>query len=294
MSMLKMQGSVTLRRTLAIAAALLVSPLALAQDLSLSDFGDQPLIRVQGIGRVAAPADLAVLNLGVEAQAKTAADARAKAAGSMTAMIEAVRTHGVEEKDTQTQHLSLSPVYAPEGSGKITGYMAQHQLAVKVRDLGSVGIVIDDALKAGGDAGRMYGLSFAIDDPSAAQSQARVRAYADAYAKGQELAKAAGLNLGRPIRIVEQSGAAPGPVPMAGGMMARMAADTAIPIANGEQEVSVTVDVLYIVSDEPGTAAPPPAVTAPPANSSPPPEPPATPAAPVAPVDPAPAQGAAQ
>jgi hypothetical protein len=73
-----------------------------------------------------------------------------------------------------------------------------------------------------------------------------------------------------------------------------MAADTATPIANGEQEVSVTVDVLYIVSDEPGTAAPPPAVIAPPANSSPPPEPPATPAAPVAPADPAPAQGAAQ
>jgi uncharacterized protein len=272
MTMLNISGCATLRRALAIVGALSVAPLVQAQDLSLSDFGDQPLIRVQGVGRVAAAADLAVLNLGVEAQAKTAADARARAAEAMTAMIEAVRTHGVEGKDTQTQHLSLSPVYAPEGSGKITGYMAQHQLAVKVRDLTAIGIVIDDALKAGGDAGRMYGLSFAIDDPSAAQSQARARAYADAYAKGQELAKAAGLHLGRPIRIVEQSAAAPGPVPMAGGMMARMAAETATPIASGEQEVSVSVDVLYIVSDEAGAAPPPPAaVTAPP--TTPPAEP---------------------
>jgi hypothetical protein len=257
-----------LTRALTLAATLGIAPAASAQDLSLSDFGDQPLIRVQGTGRVAVAADLALLNLGVEAQAKTAADARNRAAEAMTAMIESVRTHAVEERDMQTQNLSLNPVYAPDGNGRITGYMVQHQLSVKVRDLTAVGGVIDDALKAGGDASRMYGLSFTVDNPTAAQSQARAQAYADAYAKGQELAKAAGLNLGRPIRIIEQAAPPPGPVPLAGGMMARMAAETATPIANGEQEVSVSVDVLYIVSDQP--APPPPVATpAPPAAPAP-------------------------
>lgn len=267
-----------LTSVLLVAAASGIAPPVLAQDLSLSDFGDQPLIRVQGTGRVAVAADLALLNLGIEAQAKTAADARNKAAAAMTAMIEAIRTHAVEDRDVQTQNMSLNPVYSPEGNGRITGYMVQHQLAVKVRDLTAVGGIIDDALKAGGDAGRMYGMSFTVDNPAAAQSQARKQAYADAYAKGQELAKAAGLNLGRPIRIVEQAAPPPAPVPLAGGVMARMAAETATPIANGEQEVSVSVDVLYIVGDQP--APPPPVATPAPASEAAPAEAPAAQPAP--------------
>lgn len=231
-----------------IAVAIFPVSAVIAQDLSLSDFNDQPLIRVQGTGRVATAADLAVINLGAEAQAKTAAEARTSVAEAMTIMIDAVRAAGVEDKDIQTQHLSLNPVYAPDGAGKIAGYQGQHQLSVKVRDVSRVGTVIDEALKAGGNAGRMYGLSFTIEDPSAAETTAREEAYANALAKAQELAKAAGLTLGKPIRIVEAPAVIPGPMPMRGVAM-RMAADTATPIATGEQEVSVAIDVVYNIAE---------------------------------------------
>lgn len=263
-----------IRRGIFLAITLLsMTTIAVAQDLSLNDFGDQALIRVQGIGRVSVLTDMAIVSLGVETPAKTAAEARQKAAEAMTEMMTAVRAQSVADKDIQTQHLSLNPIYAPDGAGKITGYMAQHQLSVKVRDLTAVGTVIDEALKASGEAGRMYGLSFGVDDTSAAETDARARAYTNALSKATELAKAAGVGLGRPIRIVESSAGMPGPVPMPGGMMARMAADTATPIASGEQEVAVSVDVVYVVNDQgaPTASAPPAPTTPAPAPAAPPP-----------------------
>ncbi len=220
-----------------------------AQDLALSDFGDMPLIRVAGTGRVSVAVDTASVNLGVEAQAKSAEEARAKAAEAMTAMIAAVRASGIEDKDLQTQHLSLNPIFAPDSASRIVAYQAHHQLTVKVRDVASVGKVIDESLKAAGDAGRMYGIGFLVDDPGAAESEARKRAYASAFSKAQELAKAANLTLGRPLRIIDMPATMPGPLPMGGVAMAKMSAEAATPVVSGEQEVSVTIDAVFAVTE---------------------------------------------
>jgi uncharacterized protein YggE len=164
----------------------------------------------------------------------------------MEAMLQASRAAGIEERDLQTQSLSLNPIYAPDTASRITGYHVQHQLTVKVRDMPRVGTIVDEALKAGGDASRMYGLSYAVEEATAPESEARAKAYANALAKAQEYAKAAGLTLGKPIRITEMPAFVPGPVPMGGVAMARMdAAPT--PIALGEQEMAVTVEVVYSV-----------------------------------------------
>src|SRR3990172_5886112 len=106
-----------------------LSAVALAQDLAL----DQPFIRVSGTGKVSVPPDLALINLGVETQAKSAEAARALAATSMTAVLDAVRAMRIEEKDLQTNWVTLYPVYAPNTANRITGYQVQNQLTVKVR-----------------------------------------------------------------------------------------------------------------------------------------------------------------
>jgi uncharacterized protein YggE len=236
-------------RTAAGAALLAASGVAVAQDLALSDFGEMPLIRVAGTGRVSVSVDTASLNLGVETQAKLAEEARAKAAEAMTAMIAAVRASGIEDKDLQTQHLSLNPVFVPDSASRIAGYQAHHQLNVKVRDISRVGRIIDESLKAGGDASRMYGVGFMVDDPSAAETEARKRAYANALSKARELAGAANLTLGRPIRIIDTPAYMPGPIPRGGVAMAKMSAEAATPVASGEQEVSVTIDVVFAVTE---------------------------------------------
>jgi len=216
---------------------------ALAQDLAL----DQPFIRVSGTGKVSVPPDLALINLGVETQAKSAEEARALAATSMTAVLDAVRAMRIEEKDLQTNWVTLYPVYAPNTANRITGYQVQNQLTVKVRDLARVGTVLDEAVKAGGDAARMQGLIFAVEDTATAQTAAREKAYADAQAKALEYARHAGVTIGKPIRIQESSAFIPPPVPLGGVAMARMAADAVTPVQTGEQEIAVSVDVVFAI-----------------------------------------------
>ena len=100
-----------------------------------------------------------------------------------------------------------------------------------------------------GDAGRMYGIGFLVDDPRTAETEARKLAYANALSKAQELAQAANLTLGKPLRIIDVPASMPGPIPYGGVAMAKMSAEAATPVASGEQEVSVTVDAVFAVSE---------------------------------------------
>ena len=104
--------------------------------------------------------------------------------------------------------------------------------------------VIDGALAAG--ATTLNGITFRVDDPSAAEAQARVAAMQDARAKADQLAKAAGVSITGVASITEQSENVPVPVPYfaaAGG--ADKAAST--PVQAGTNEVDVSVSVVYLI-----------------------------------------------
>jgi hypothetical protein len=78
----------------------------------------------------------------------------------------------------------------------------EQQLSVKLRDLARAGAVISQAADAGGDATRIRGLSFDIEDDSALLAQARRKAFDEA--KAAELyAQASGRGLGRVVSINE-------------------------------------------------------------------------------------------
>ncbi|SJM91476.1 26 kDa periplasmic immunogenic protein [Crenothrix polyspora] len=201
-------------------------------------------IHVSGLGRVSVRPDKADLNLAVEVHTKTAKAAREQAAKAMSVVIDAVKGLGVAEKDIQTSYVSLSPEYA-EGN-KIVGYQLSNQLMVCVRDVDKAGTVIDAAVQAGGNATRVQGMSFAVDNSTEALIQARAKAYQDAHSKAEQYAKLAGVTLGRAMHINEGSGVSPAPVPYADGafMMMKSSAPST-PVQVGEQEVSVNVDIVF-------------------------------------------------
>ncbi len=231
----------------ALAAVLLVWVGSLPAQEPTGNGLDVPYIRVAGTGRAAVKPDVALINLGVEARASTAEAARSEAAQAMTAVLEAARKSGVQDKDMQSTWVGLNPVYAPDTDSRISGYMVSHQLTLKVRDVDSAGTVLDAAVKAGGDAARLHGLSFGVDEPKAAEVEARVKAYLDAVARGKQYAELAGVTLGKPIRISEAgTGIAP-PIPL--GAIARMEADIATPVQSGEQEVTMAVEVVFSIEE---------------------------------------------
>lgn len=203
-------------------------------------------IQVNGQGRVLVRPDKANINLAVETHAKTAKVAREQAAKAMTAVINAVKGLDIADKDIQTSYVSLSPEYAD--GNKIVGYQLSNQMTVVVHDVDKAGTVIDTAVQAGGDATRVQGMSFAVENSTDALAQAREKAYEDAHTKAAQYAKLAGVGLGRAIHISEGSGVPSAPVFYAGerAMMKSMAAvDT--PVQVGEQEVAVSVDVEFAI-----------------------------------------------
>ena len=96
-----------------------------------------------------------------------------------------------------------------------------------------------DALVAAG-ANQINGVSFSIQNDAPLLEKARAQAIADARARAETYAKAAGVSLGPILSISEGGGEAP-PRPMY--RMAAMAAETRI--APGEQSVTADVSVVW-------------------------------------------------
>ena len=203
-------------------------------------------IHVNGLGKVLVAPDKADLTLSVEIQAKTAEAAREQAAATMEILIKTVKNLDIADKDIQTRSVSLYPSYPPDAANKIIGYQLSNQVAVCVRDINKTSEIIDAAVKAGGNSTRVQGISFAIENPESALSKAREKAYANAKEKAGQYAKLAGVSLGAPLHISEGNDVSTIPMPYGETrMMSAKSASSSTPVQAGEQEVSVTVDVIF-------------------------------------------------
>lgn len=201
-----------------------------------------------GVGRVTAEPDVAILNLGVEVQAATVARARSEAAEAMDDVRASLDRNGVEDTDIQTQFFNIFPQFDFESrTPQIVGFTVSNQVEIKVRDIDSVSDVLDDAITAGGDAIRVNGISFSVDEPEQFFEEARKLAVEDARARAEQLADLAGVSLGDALSISESSGGGI-PVPFAAFEGRIQAADTGgSSIAPGEGEIVLTVSMLYAV-----------------------------------------------
>lgn len=204
---------------------------------------EAPGVTVSGSGSVFGEPDVALITLGVDANAESVGDAREQAASSMDAMLNALKDGGVAENDIQTQRFSVQPQYDFSGNKQeLIGFTVSNIVTAKVRSIDDTGDLVDAAVTAGGNLARVESLSFTIDDPSALEEQARRDAMAEARSKAETLADAGGIELGAPISISETGG--PTPIPFAAGEL-RQAADTSTPIETGQLEVQVSVQVVY-------------------------------------------------
>jgi len=206
-------------------------------------------ISVNGIGRLDVAPDRADLTLTIETQAKNAEAARDQAAQAMTAVINALQDAGVNDKDMQTRYVTLMPIYEPNANNKISGYQLTNQLVIKVRDINKSSSIIDLAIKTGGNAARVQNINFAIDKPESALKQAREKAFLDAKTKAEQYAILANVKLGKPLEIMEGGALSSAPAHYADMAVLRSASVGAesTPIQVGEQEVSVSVNVVFAI-----------------------------------------------
>ena len=116
-------------------------------------------------------------------------------------------------------------------------------VTVIVRKIGDLGPLLDKVVQAGSN--QINGIGFEVSKPDAALDEARKLATADATRKAKIYAEAMGVGLGRVMSISEGVNYQP-PMPMARSkVMMADAAAAPVPVAAGEQTLSVDVNITW-------------------------------------------------
>jgi len=231
----------------------------------------QSVMVVQGNGEVSVTPDIVRVSVGISTQNADASKAAQENAVKTDAVVRALKSAGVSEKDIRTSGYNI---YRNEertmggggfgggggdvsGNGQIVGgkagitYIVSNNITATVRKVSDAGRVLDAAVKAGanvagGNFGGGGGIAFAVDNPVPAREKALKLAVANAQSKARALAEAAGLDAFYLIRIEESGGDYAPTRGGAEGFAARAAVST--PILPGEQTVSASVTITYSIT----------------------------------------------
>lgn len=230
------------------------APATAPPDVNVSLNTQNEGIWVSGSGKVAVTPDIAVLQLGIEAQEPTVAEAEDKASEAMDKVKTALTDNGVAEKDIQTQNFRIRQRTRWDDEQQmevVVGYRVTNDVIAKVRELGKVSDIIEAVVAAGGDYTRIDDLGFTIEDPTVYYDQAREKAMTDAKEKAEKIAELAGVKLGAPTYINESAStpylgslsygmAVPAPTPAP-----EIIVETPMPISPGEVEITVNMQIAY-------------------------------------------------
>ena len=215
-------------------------------------------IWVTGKGSISLEPDLVLLNVGVEAMAKTVGKARAQAASSMDKIVQTAKSQGLEDRDIQTLSFNIWPRYdyteVNVGGTRtrkqvLVGYTVNNTARIKIRDIDGVGNIIDALVDAGGDSTRINGVDFTIEDPSRFTNQLREDAVKDAISKAEHFASLTGVSVG-PLVFITEGGSGTPSVRDFGdqGLRMRAAAESvSTSISGGELDLNLIVEAAFSI-----------------------------------------------
>jgi uncharacterized protein YggE len=228
---------------IALAAVLAASAVA-APALAQGDARfEATTLNLSARGEAHAAPDIATINLGVQTDAPSAAEALRQNRTQMTATIAALKAQGVLAKDIQTSGLSLNPQYSFQDNERhLNGYQASNVVAITVRDLARLGATVDAVVAAG--ANQVNGVKFCLSDPQHAEDEARLAAVKALQAKAALYAEATGYHV---ARLVSLSDSVDVPVLVRPMMMSARVQGVPVssPAEPGELDVTATVSAVY-------------------------------------------------
>ena len=201
-----------------------------------------PGVITGGDATVSKRPDIAYINVGVEAQASSASQAQKDLATLANKLIAKAKSLGIPDKEINTSGYSVGPIYSNDGRN-ITGYQAGLSLNLKWHNVDNVGTALDGLVQQVGAT--RISVIFGLNDPKAAQAEARSQAIADAKSRATAMAKAAGVQLGQVLRITDQTTVSRPPMYEL-APVARAADSTTVPV--GELEVTVQVEVDFALA----------------------------------------------
>jgi uncharacterized protein YggE len=237
-----------LRSTIAALGIAALAGSHLTMPLSAQQTQPPPrLVVITGHGEVKAAPDMAIITVGVMTQSQTAREAVSANNAAMAKVIASLKSAAIADKDIQTSNFSVNPRYEyPDNTQpRLIGYDVVNSVTVAVRNLETLGTVLDKVVSEGSN--QINGIMFTLANPDPLTDEARKLAVADARRKAEIYAKAAGIGLGR-VMSLSESGGGPPPVPVYGRVAMKAEAASSVPVAQGEQTVTVDVNIAWEIN----------------------------------------------
>jgi uncharacterized protein YggE len=214
-----------------------------------------PSITVTGQGKVLYVPDMGYIHVGVSSDGATAAEAWQKNDAIVKKIFAALKEQGLQEKDFKTTNLNVQPRYLhkKDEAPRLIGYTVTYDLVVTIRKLDQMGALLDRMVDAG--ANRNMNISFGCSKREELLDEARVKAVADARKRANLYVTGASPS----ARLGDVLGITDGANQFGGQMfpvdaLAVREGKASLPIAAGEQEMSVNVTIRWAI-DNSGAAA---------------------------------------
>ncbi len=199
---------------------------------------------VSGEGKALVKPDVALVSVGVEANANSVKQVQNQINQTINQVTVALKKLGIEEKDIKTTNYNINPNYDwTNGRQRIIGYHASTNLTIKVRDIDRTNEVIDAATANG--ANQVGNISFDVDNKTKAEEEARKQAVAEAKKKAAEAAQAAGFKLGKIINYQESSSNLPSPILLRESAKVDLGAGAPTEVQPGSSEIKIVVSLSY-------------------------------------------------
>lgn len=169
--------------------------------LSADDLDPKTNATLEVIGHAAilAKPDVALIAFTVETIARQASEAVSGNAQKTETLLNALRKTMVSEDKLQTTNFNLQPVYDKDDRLRPSGYRVGNRVTIETVQMEKIGDFIDAAAASG--AGKISNLQFRTTREENHRSEAAALAVGQARINAQKLAQAAGVVIGRVLRI---------------------------------------------------------------------------------------------
>lgn len=210
------------------------------------DDSSKSTLSVSGSGVVTLTPDIAYVTIGVHTEGKDASEVVAENNQDTQAVIDSLEALNITPQDIQTTNFSIYPQQQFDENGRPTGeitYIVDNSVFVTVRDLDNIGEVLNAAVEAG--ANSIYGIQFDVEDRTDAIAEAQIAAVQNAQAQAENLAEAAGVELGSIISINTYGGAVPLAKYDGMGGAGAVAEAAQVPVSTGQMRISIEVNLVF-------------------------------------------------
>ncbi len=225
-------------------ALVLMASVLFARPAAMSGQKEEHTLIISGSAEKNVNPDTASLSIGVVVQARTAKEASEKNAASMNAVIRELKDLGLQDKDIQTSFLSIQPVYRYNGTPGIEAYSASNSVRVTTRMLDRLSDMIDRSSAAG--ANQIGGISFSLSSEKQKDlwEELMAEAVSDASSKAGKLAEKLEVRI---VGVKTSSLSEEGILQPFFKEVSMSEGKTATPVMPGETQVSLSIQVTYIV-----------------------------------------------